>query len=465
MENKNTALAKSNAALARVSNQIAITNRLLEVANPFLIPYRKGDKWGFCDRDKRIVIECVYDEVDFFSEGLAAVQLNGKYGFVDKTGNVCISTSFDYAYSFNRSGLAAVRFDKKDILIDKNGLTKFSFYDVSFITIGGYYEIWHDDGLFGLINKFRKMTIPMIYNYIGNISHNLILAQTQQGKFGFFNESGELIIPFIYTKATEFKEGLCSVRTLNNKWGFIDTKNNVVVEFIYEDAKSFKINGYAAVKLGEKWGYINRNGSQVSPFIYEEIQCLTGEFDAVKINNKWGLLDIKNNELVLPCIYEDIKYAGNKYSKWSHEGHGMYFDNAEFELEENFYNVRLEGKWGMTDANGIFKFQLIYDYIHYWSEGFVSLRLNGKSGSSNMISEIVIPLQHKFVGSFGNGIAIIKNEEKFGAANNNGDIILPFIGFSADILDNGIGIISTVNRKGNVRKGYFDNKGTQFWES
>ncbi|MFZ2412854.1 MAG: WG repeat-containing protein, partial [Candidatus Cryosericum sp.] len=40
-----------------------------------LIPYRKDDKWGFCDRDKKITIPVVYDKVDPFSNGYARVHL------------------------------------------------------------------------------------------------------------------------------------------------------------------------------------------------------------------------------------------------------------------------------------------------------------------------------------------------------------------------------------------------------
>ncbi|MGC9000874.1 WG repeat-containing protein, partial [Caldisericum sp.] len=44
-----------------------------------LIPYRKGDKWGFCDRNKKLVIPAVYDGADPFSQGLARVEVNGKW--------------------------------------------------------------------------------------------------------------------------------------------------------------------------------------------------------------------------------------------------------------------------------------------------------------------------------------------------------------------------------------------------
>ncbi len=49
---------------------------------PSLIPYRVGDKWGYCDTNKKILIQPLYDEVGFFNEGLAAVKVNGKL-FID----------------------------------------------------------------------------------------------------------------------------------------------------------------------------------------------------------------------------------------------------------------------------------------------------------------------------------------------------------------------------------------------
>jgi len=46
-----------------------------------LIPYRKGDKWGFCTPDKKVVVQPKYDDgIRFFDEGLAWVLLNGKWG-------------------------------------------------------------------------------------------------------------------------------------------------------------------------------------------------------------------------------------------------------------------------------------------------------------------------------------------------------------------------------------------------
>lgn len=61
-----------------------------------------------------------YDDVDCFSDGMAWVKQNGKYGFVDKTGKVVITIQYDYAGSFS-GGLASVMQNGKSGFIDKKG--------------------------------------------------------------------------------------------------------------------------------------------------------------------------------------------------------------------------------------------------------------------------------------------------------------------------------------------------------
>ncbi|NCQ53752.1 MAG: WG repeat-containing protein, partial [Caldiserica bacterium] len=87
---------------------------------PALIPYRVRDKWGFSNKDKKIVIPAIYDWVDFFNEGLARVALNGKVGFIDTQGNMVAKSIYDWSDNFN-NGLAAVSLNRKMGYIDKKG--------------------------------------------------------------------------------------------------------------------------------------------------------------------------------------------------------------------------------------------------------------------------------------------------------------------------------------------------------
>jgi hypothetical protein len=70
-------------------------------------------KSGFIDRSGKIVIkadfkgDAGFNAAGSFYEGLAPVSINGKYGFIDKAGNLKIKPQFDIAMGFNR-GLAGV---------------------------------------------------------------------------------------------------------------------------------------------------------------------------------------------------------------------------------------------------------------------------------------------------------------------------------------------------------------------
>jgi hypothetical protein len=85
-----------------------------------LIPYRKGEKWGFCDRNKNMVIQPAYDLVDTFDEGLVSVQLNGKWGLIDTGGSTVVPVTYDRAFPFN-DGVVAVELNGKWGYIDTKG--------------------------------------------------------------------------------------------------------------------------------------------------------------------------------------------------------------------------------------------------------------------------------------------------------------------------------------------------------
>lgn len=53
------------------------------------------------------LIEAQYEDAGQFNEGLAAVKENGKWGYIDETGETVIPFQYDKAYLF-REGLALV---------------------------------------------------------------------------------------------------------------------------------------------------------------------------------------------------------------------------------------------------------------------------------------------------------------------------------------------------------------------
>jgi predicted nucleic acid-binding Zn ribbon protein len=154
-----------------------------------LIPYRKGDKWGFCDRDRKMVIPAVYDSVDLFSDGLAQVELNLKFGFVDTKGNMVIPAVYEWVESFSE-GRAIVSLNDKRGYIDTKG----------------------------------NLAIPIVYSGTYPFSEGLaavtatVKLSNNSWGWGFVNSNGKMVVPAVYDTAYPFSEGLAQVE-LNLKWG------------------------------------------------------------------------------------------------------------------------------------------------------------------------------------------------------------------------------------------------------
>jgi WG containing repeat len=96
-----------------------------------LAPIKKNNKWGFVDKNGKLVIPPLYDRVANFSDGLAAVQVNGELGFIDISNRFVILPQFSdnisyYYYDtinncFFYNGVVNVMRNDKWGLINKKG--------------------------------------------------------------------------------------------------------------------------------------------------------------------------------------------------------------------------------------------------------------------------------------------------------------------------------------------------------
>jgi hypothetical protein len=70
---------------------------------------KTNGKWGFVDKSGNMVIQSEYDNARSFSNGFAAVKVNGKWGFIDEDGNMVIEPQFEDAKYFTSKGTVFVK--------------------------------------------------------------------------------------------------------------------------------------------------------------------------------------------------------------------------------------------------------------------------------------------------------------------------------------------------------------------
>lgn len=94
-----------------------------------------------------------------------------------------------------------------------------------------------------------------------------------KGKYYILNQMGEKITENSYDYIKAFESEQPTAYKENNKWGFLTADGEKYIKPSFDDAKPF-CNGYAPVKIGEKWGIIDLEGNIIVVPQYYDIQLV-----------------------------------------------------------------------------------------------------------------------------------------------------------------------------------------------
>ena len=154
-----------------------------------------NNKWNFIDANGNLLSKQWFDYISYFENGFAKVMLNNKYNFIDVNCNLLSKQWFYIVYDFNEYGISKVKLNNKCNFIDTNG------------------------------NLLSQQWFDNVYN---------------------FNEYG------------------ISIVVLNKKCNLIDTNGNLLSQQWFDNIFSFNKNGIAQVELNRKWNLIDKNGKLLS---------------------------------------------------------------------------------------------------------------------------------------------------------------------------------------------------------
>jgi len=140
-----------------------------------------------------------------FSEGLAAVQIKGKWGYIDKTGRVAIAPEYHRAAPF-RHGLACVEVVE---IRDQVGRTSYFIIDTKGTKVK---QIpWRTSG------EFSEGLLPV----------GMVDEEKSKRVYGYMDTRGEMVIPPQFDDALPFEKGLAPVR-IDERDAYVDTQGRTV---------------------------------------------------------------------------------------------------------------------------------------------------------------------------------------------------------------------------------------------
>ncbi|MBX3007635.1 MAG: WG repeat-containing protein [Melioribacteraceae bacterium] len=179
---------------------------------------------GFVGRYGEIVIPMKYskrifspldliDENDYFNEGLARIAIEGKYGFIDKTGAIIIDCIYDWVSKFDFGMAVAIKSGKAGIINQRGEpIIDFDFMDVKIIAEDKLYAKnefgWY---LLDFMNEQNSDT-TQYYQDVKKINENLT-AIKKNNKWGVIDRNGKLLLPHLSVTTPNFEEGLLKYKT------------------------------------------------------------------------------------------------------------------------------------------------------------------------------------------------------------------------------------------------------------
>ncbi len=156
----------------------------------------KNDRFGYIDKQGKTVIPFIYDEVTPFINGLARVNILGKWGFINKKGDLVIPADYVFSHDF--------------------------------------------------VDGFCFVGVP------------LKNASEYKPQWGIINQGGGIVVEFKYDDVRDFNKGLGAVME-DGKWKVIDYMGNQIIDKKFDNIESFR-NNLAWSEIDGRFGFIDPTG-------------------------------------------------------------------------------------------------------------------------------------------------------------------------------------------------------------
>ena len=191
----------------RYDGKILTPNKYIETdrfQNGYCKVWLDVSKCGLIDSTGRDVIPCQYEDLDYFSCGLARFMQNSRFGFLDTADNVVIPATYVAASAFLEDRAVVA------IIADSNGTMAYGFID-----------------------KQNNMVVPTIYEYAMPFTEGVAVVKAYE-RYGYIDHSGKEVLPIKYEILGQMQDGF-TFAAYNGEAALLGKDLKPITPFIYED--------------------------------------------------------------------------------------------------------------------------------------------------------------------------------------------------------------------------------------
>ena len=426
-------------------------------------------KFGLCryvDRQTRQeILPARYEQASAFSEGLAAVRIDGRFGYIDSRGEIVITPRFDRAGDFTH-GLAEVLVGPQVGIINRAGeivvppifgraypLTSEVILAVEGVWSGASVEnppyqqigtlpgLYDDDmffkniGLYHISGHWIRQPSLQVVRLFSNDGRGLIWASEQKsfdGPFGLLASDGRWIIEPQYARVRSLKDE----RAVVGKWaghsiemlsGAVDPAGRLVIP-LRPWALSGWRNGWATAseRVNGRQAIFDRDGNVVGGRIFDRVQLPEqGDVAAVMIGDRWMGLDragkiVPNPRNVVASCPGGIRLIEIDGRIQITDANGQ--PTAPYLFEplrwlpacDGPFVVELNGKWSPVGLDGhLLVDPPAFDELHPFYAGYAAAKQGGKWGFIDTSGRFVVEPKFDNLRARGAGVyrAVVDGRE------------------------------------------------------
>ena len=270
--------------------------------------------WGYFNvNEKRFILECKYDSVTDFSEGIGCYFDGEYFRYINTDGTPAIDDVFYEAVAFS-DGLARVLYDDGCGYIDKTGELVISSDYVNFDDFHDGFARVHDEGVFGYMDKTGTLKYSMNCDGIYNFKDGLA-AFVKDKKVGYINTKGEVVIEPVYDipnqNLDEYFRFECGVAPVmkDGKYGFINGKGELVVQPLY-DLAYFAVENIIRVQKDGLYGYVGTDGTVITDCIFKEASAFSEGVAYVMKDDRYYFINKEGKELTSERFDDVCNFTG-----------------------------------------------------------------------------------------------------------------------------------------------------------
>lgn len=208
-----------------------------------LAAFCKDGKWGFLDKKGEVAIPAKFEQVASFEDGRALAMKGEKILIINKKGETVKSFNSDkytpMQYTYHNGLIAMTKGNDRVIFIDKDGEEKFTSNKMEFgstcYKVDDNKTVFYKDGGFGIISTDGEVLVRPKYKALQFASKDRYVALNDDGKCGVIDSKGDKIIDFEYSSIAQISTDHSRYFALDGStWILINEKGEELTKDSYK---------------------------------------------------------------------------------------------------------------------------------------------------------------------------------------------------------------------------------------